>query len=85
MCPAGSEPADVRRRSVVRLPVAHSAAFRRAARRPYKSPSGCPKFTFRRGFNEILIILLFKVINWAISYFSPVTGAIPEAVATLGG
>ena len=62
-----------------------TAAFRRAARRPYKSPSGCPKFTFRRGFNEILIILLFKVINWAISYFSPVTGAIPEAVATLGG
>jgi len=25
------------------------------------------------------------VINWAISYFSPVMGAIPEAVATLGG
>jgi len=24
------------------------------------------------------------VINWAISYFRPVTGAIPEAVATLG-
>ena len=35
--------------------------------------------------NEILIILLFKVTNWAISYFSPVTGAIPEAVATLVG
>jgi len=33
----------------------------------------------------MLIILLFKVINWAISNFSPVTGAIPEAVATLGG
>jgi len=40
----------------------------------------------QRDFNyfAFLIILLFKVINWAISYFSPVTGAIPEAVATLG-
>jgi len=51
VCPAASEPADARRRrSMVQLPVARSAAFRRAGRRPYKSPCGFPKFTFRRGF-----------------------------------
>ena len=41
----------------------------------------CKLYIGQRDFNYFL----FKVINWAISYFSPVTGAIPEGVATLGG
>jgi len=50
VCPAGSERADARRRSVV--PVnskAHSAAFH-GGRHGYTSPCGFPKFTIYRGF-----------------------------------